>query len=137
MARLEEAVVAYRAALEEWTRERAPSDWSKTQNNLGYTLTLLGETSGDAMRFEEATGILWAALAEQRKMRDPKASYTADSLCRSLLGLGLSKRDRSLLLKAKAQCIAAIEGQAALGDRDVRETEANLANVEKALAEIH
>jgi hypothetical protein len=33
-ARLEEAVRAYRAALEEWTRERVPLDWARTQNNL-------------------------------------------------------------------------------------------------------
>ncbi len=34
-ARLEEAVAAYRAALEERTRERVPLDWAATQNNLG------------------------------------------------------------------------------------------------------
>ena len=37
-ARLEEAVAAYRAALEEWTRERVPLDWAMTQNNLGNAL---------------------------------------------------------------------------------------------------
>ena len=38
-ARLEEAVAAYRAALEEWTRERVPLDWATTQNNLGNALS--------------------------------------------------------------------------------------------------
>ena len=38
-ARLEEAVAAYRAALEEWTRERVPLDWAMTQNNLGNALS--------------------------------------------------------------------------------------------------
>jgi hypothetical protein len=33
-ARLEEAVAAYRAALEERTCERAPVQWEATQNNL-------------------------------------------------------------------------------------------------------
>ena len=37
-ARLEEAVAAYRAALEECTRERVPLDWATTQNNLGNAL---------------------------------------------------------------------------------------------------
>ena len=37
-ARLEEAVAAYRAALEERTRERVPLDWAATQNNLGNAL---------------------------------------------------------------------------------------------------
>src|SRR6185437_2834807 len=32
-ARLEEAIVAYRAALEEQTRERAPIQWAATQGN--------------------------------------------------------------------------------------------------------
>jgi len=42
-ARLEEAVAAYRAALEERTRERVPLDWAMTQNNLGNALSTLGE----------------------------------------------------------------------------------------------
>ena len=37
-ARLEEAVAAYRAPLEECTRERVPLDWAMTQNNLGTAL---------------------------------------------------------------------------------------------------
>jgi hypothetical protein len=41
--RLEEAVAAYRAVLEERTRERVPLDWAATQNNLGNALQALGE----------------------------------------------------------------------------------------------
>ena len=42
-ARLEESVAAYRAALEERTRDRVPLDWAMTQNNLGTALFDLGE----------------------------------------------------------------------------------------------
>jgi len=42
-ARLEEAVAAYRAALEEYKRDRVPLDWATTQNNLGLALAALGE----------------------------------------------------------------------------------------------
>ncbi len=35
---LEEAVAAYRAALEERTRERVPLQWATTQMNLGNAL---------------------------------------------------------------------------------------------------
>ena len=42
-ARLEQAVEAYRAALQEGTRERVPLDWAMTQNNLGDALRVLGE----------------------------------------------------------------------------------------------
>src|SRR5262249_29262111 len=37
-ARLEEAVLAYREALKEFTRERVPLDWAAAQNNLGNAL---------------------------------------------------------------------------------------------------
>jgi hypothetical protein len=42
-ARLEEAIVAYRAALEERTRARVPLDSAMTQNNLGTALSALGQ----------------------------------------------------------------------------------------------
>jgi hypothetical protein len=38
--RLEQAVTAYRLALEECTRERVPLEWAKTQTNLGTALQL-------------------------------------------------------------------------------------------------
>ncbi|MAP96324.1 MAG: hypothetical protein CMK07_15370, partial [Ponticaulis sp.] len=37
-ARLEEAVIVYRSALEECTKDRVPLDWAMTQNNLGTAL---------------------------------------------------------------------------------------------------
>src|SRR5271156_6891228 len=42
-ARLEEAVAACRAALEEFTRERAPLQWAMTQNNHTKCLAVLDE----------------------------------------------------------------------------------------------
>src|SRR5271166_1646390 len=42
-ARLEQAVVAYRAALEERTRDRVPRDWAQTQHNLGLALFALSD----------------------------------------------------------------------------------------------
>jgi tetratricopeptide (TPR) repeat protein len=41
--KLEEAVAAYREALKEYTRERVPLDWARTQMNLGNALGMLGE----------------------------------------------------------------------------------------------
>ncbi len=53
-ARLEEAVVAYRARLEEYSRERVPLDWAATQNNLGTALWILGGRESGTARLEEA-----------------------------------------------------------------------------------
>jgi len=43
---LNEAVVAYRAALEVRTREQLPYDWAMTQNNLARTCLLLKDWAG-------------------------------------------------------------------------------------------
>src|SRR5207302_9030562 len=51
---LHEAVVAFREALKEWTRERAPLDWAMAQNNLGNALHRLGEHESETVRLDEA-----------------------------------------------------------------------------------
>jgi tetratricopeptide (TPR) repeat protein len=63
-ARLEQAVAAYQAALEEWTRERVPLDWAMTQNNLGNALRVLGERERGTARLEQAVAAFQAALQE-------------------------------------------------------------------------
>lgn len=60
--RLEEAVAAYRLALEEWTRERVPLDWAMTQNNLGAALRVLGKRESGTARLEEAVTAFDACL---------------------------------------------------------------------------
>ena len=51
--RLVEAVAAFRAVLEERTRERVPLDWAMTQNNLGSALF---KARGTGKREEAAGG---------------------------------------------------------------------------------
>ena len=60
--RLEQAVQAYRAALEVRTRERVPLDWAMTQNNLGAALRTLGELESGTERLEQAVQAHRAAL---------------------------------------------------------------------------
>jgi tetratricopeptide (TPR) repeat protein len=62
-ARLEEAVEAYRAALEERSRERVPLDWAMTQMNLGNALRTLGQRDSGTVRLEEAV-TAWNACLE-------------------------------------------------------------------------
>ncbi len=61
--RLEEAVAAFRAALEERTRERVPLDWAMTQMNLGAALAHLGERESGTARLEQAVAACNACLA--------------------------------------------------------------------------
>ena len=62
---LEQAVAAFRAALEVRTREQVPQDWAATQNNLGNVLRVLGErVSGEqgAQYLEQSVAAYRAAL---------------------------------------------------------------------------
>jgi tetratricopeptide (TPR) repeat protein len=70
-ARLEQAAAAYRAALQEYTRDRVPFAWALTQNNLGTVLFRLGEGEGGTARLEEAVGAYRAALEERTHERVP------------------------------------------------------------------
>ncbi|MBV8419827.1 MAG: tetratricopeptide repeat protein, partial [Hyphomicrobiales bacterium] len=63
--RLEEAIAAYRQALEENTRQRVPLEWGRSMNNLGNALGTLGSREAGAegsKRLEEAIAVLrlWA-----------------------------------------------------------------------------
>ena len=69
--RLEEAVAAYRAALEEETHDRLPLLWAMTQMNLGNALQTLGERQGSTARLEEAVAAYRAALQESTRDRVP------------------------------------------------------------------
>lgn len=59
---LEQAVEAYRAALQERTRERVPLDWAQTQNNLGNALETVGVRTHDRAKLEEAQKAVSAAF---------------------------------------------------------------------------
>jgi hypothetical protein len=61
---LEEAVVAYGAALEERTRERVPFQWAGTQNNLGNALRIIGERQSGTAGLNEAVSAFSEALKE-------------------------------------------------------------------------
>ena len=61
---MEEAVAAFRQALQEFTRDRVPPDWAMTQANLGFALTTLGKRETGTTRLEEAIAALRESLSE-------------------------------------------------------------------------
>jgi tetratricopeptide (TPR) repeat protein len=64
-------VAAYREALKEWTRERVPLDWARTQMNLGVVLGTLGERETGTARLDEAVAAYREALKEWTRERVP------------------------------------------------------------------
>ena len=109
-ARLEEAVAAYRAALEERTRDRVPLQWAQTQNNLGIALWRLGERESGTARLEEAVAAYRAALEERTRDRVPLDwAMTQMNLGTALLRLGERESGTARLEEAVAAYRAALE----------------------------
>jgi hypothetical protein len=75
-ARLEEAVTAYRAALEERIRARVPLDWAASAGNQGVTLRVLAERRRDLAMAEQALAQIKVAFEACRDAHlAPDASY--------------------------------------------------------------
>jgi tetratricopeptide (TPR) repeat protein len=68
---LEQAVAAYRLALEERTREQVPLEWAMTQANLGSALETLGNREAGTGRLEESVAAYRLALEEATRERVP------------------------------------------------------------------
>lgn len=89
VARLEEAVSLYRAALLERPREHVPLDWAMAQNNLGAALRSIGERERGVERLEEAVSAFRAALLEYSRERAPLYwAATQTNLGAALLSIG-------------------------------------------------
>ena len=99
-ARLEEAVAAYRAALEERTRERVPLDWAMTQNNLGNALGTLGARESGTARLEEAVAAYRAALEERTRERVPLDWAATQNNLGNALGASIRCRSVSTMRAA-------------------------------------
>jgi hypothetical protein len=79
-------VNAYRDALQERTRERAPLSWARTQNNLGNALRILGQREPDDARLDEAVAAYREALLERTRekvtaSRGPRRRTTSATRC--------------------------------------------------------
>ena len=101
-ARLEEAVAAFREALQEYTRARVPLEWAVTQNNLGLALFRLGERESGTARLEEAVAAYREALQEYTRARVPlEWAVTQMNLGTALATLGERESGTARLEEAR------------------------------------
>ncbi len=108
--RLEQAVAAYNAALEEFTRKSEPLKWAATQNNLGSALLTLGKQESSTERLERAVDIYKAVLEEFTRERvPPDWAMTQNNLGIVLRTLGERESGTERLEQAVAACNAALE----------------------------
>jgi tetratricopeptide (TPR) repeat protein len=88
---LQEAVAAFRAALQEQTPERVPLDWAGTQNNLGIALQTLGERESGTQYLEEAVGAFQKSL---KVFQAADATHDVETTTNNLVSLRLHWRRR-------------------------------------------
>jgi len=69
--RLKQAVTTYESALGEFTRDRVPMEWARTQMNMATALRVLGERESGTERLEQAVRAHQAALEEWTRDRGP------------------------------------------------------------------
>ena len=152
-ARLQEAVAAYRAALEEWTRERVPLDWAGAQSNLGSALMRLGERESGTARLEQAVVAFRAALEELTRERAPlQWAMTQNNLGLTLTTLGERESSTARLWEAvNAYCKAlqewtrervplnwaAAQNNLGIALRMLGERESGTARLRRAVAAFH
>jgi hypothetical protein len=104
------AIAAYRAALQEWTRDRVPLHWAATQDNLGIALRVLGERESRTALLEDAAAAHRAALEELTRERVPlEWATTQTNLGNTLRALGERESGTARLEEAAAAYRAALE----------------------------
>ena len=96
-ARLEEAVAAFRDALKEYTRKRAPFDWATCTGNEGIALRYLAEGRGDFVMALRALEQITAASQTFREaaVAPLAANYEAQRPAAQVLVERLRKRDKA------------------------------------------
>lgn len=108
--RLEQAVTAFQAALEEFKREHVPEFWAMAQMNLGTALSTLGERESGTTRLENAVNAFQAALEERTRQRVPaKWAMTQMNLGTALRTLGERESGTARLEQAIDAFHAALE----------------------------
>jgi hypothetical protein len=83
MERFEEAAAAFRAALEERTRDRVPLDWAASTGNQGVTFVLLAERLDAPIRATSAVKQIEEALVTIQNGGNAAAVYYEAQLAKA------------------------------------------------------
>ncbi len=98
---IDEAISAFRNALQQFTQEKDPTNWAETKSNLGEALQRLGELNGDTDLMEQAKTEFESALEVYTRERFPKDwAETQMNLGSVLQKMGETKKNVSLLERA-------------------------------------
>jgi hypothetical protein len=91
---LEEAVAAYRDAMQERTRQRVPLQWAYSEHGLANALAAIAVRSNDPAHLEEAIRCMNGAAEIYRGPRQPMAAGGRESECDNEGGIGQDEEPR-------------------------------------------
>ena len=107
---LTRAIASYRIALALVPRDRWPNEWALVQNNLGITLSALGERGNDIENLEKASKAYEATLEEWTRERVPlQWAAVQNNLGTLFLTLGEHRNDKENFAKAVKAFEAVLE----------------------------
>lgn len=137
---LNDAVLAFHAALGEWPRETHSLRWAATQTDLGYALALLGRRQSDMGVLEDAARASRHALSAIQQDETPLLWAAAQhNLGVALSGMATIKDDTALwrtAIQAFQKSIEAFENEEAsvevkIASRKLEEAQKNLEALSK------
>lgn len=132
---LDDAILAFKAVLGEWPKQRDPMRWAIARSDFGYALALLGKRRGNAGILEQAAAASRDALGQFERGETPLLWAAAQHhLGVSLGGLADISDDQDLRkasITALEEAVAAFkdagaEGDARKAERRLREASAEL-----------
>ncbi|MGI9485931.1 MAG: hypothetical protein ACR2RF_08630, partial [Geminicoccaceae bacterium] len=132
---LNDAILAFKAVLGEWPKQRDPMRWAIARSDLGYALALLGKRQRNAGILEQAAVACRDALGQFKRSETPLLWAAAQHhLGVSLGGLADVSGDsdlRQASIEALEEAVAVFNNAGAAGDaqkveRRLREASAQI-----------
>ena len=125
---LAEAILAFKAVLAEWPKEREPMRWAIAQSDLGYAMALLGKRQDDVRILKKAAAACDDALSVLKRDQAPLLWAAAQHhLGVSLGGLADIKGDQDVKLASIEALTLAVDGFKSEGaDTDAKKVELRL-----------
>ncbi len=117
---LNDAILAFKAVLGEWPKQRDPMRWAIARSDFGYALALLGKRQGDPSILEQAAAACRDALGQFKRDEAPllwaaAQHHLGDSLG-GLADIGDDPNFRKASIQALEEAVAAFKDAGADGD---------------------
>lgn len=131
---LNDAILAFKAVLGEWPKQRDPMRWAIARSDFGYALALLGKRQGDPSILEQAAAACRDALGQFKRDEAPllwaAAQHHLGVSLGGLADIGDDPNIRKASIQALEEAVAAFKDAGADGDARKAERRLREANAQ-------